>query len=53
MWCLQRSPICVGAALTALAPITRSRFALTDIGTVYRPPPVTGRLSINLGVGFD
>jgi len=53
VWCLQGSPVCLGATVTALAPIARSRFALTDVGTVYRPPTVTGRLSIYLGVGFD
>lgn len=53
VWCLQRSPVCFGAAVTALAPIARSRFALADIGTVHRPSAATGRLSLDLRVGFD
>jgi hypothetical protein len=53
LWCLEASPICFGATLTAAAPLTRSRFALRGIGTVYRPSPVVGRLSLGLGVGFD
>jgi hypothetical protein len=53
LWCAPGSLVCFGATLTAAAPITRSRFELTDIGTVYRPPSVTGRLSLGIGVGFD
>ena len=53
VWCLPDSPLCLGATLTAAAPITRSRFTLTEIGTIYRPPPVVGRLSLGFGVGFD
>jgi hypothetical protein len=52
-WCLPTSPLCLGATLTAAAPLTRSRFTLTEIGTIYRPSPVVGRLSLGIGVGFD
>lgn len=53
VWCLDGSPLCLNATLTAAAPLTRNRFALTEIGTVYRPSAVVGRLSIGIGVGFD
>jgi hypothetical protein len=53
LWCLASSPLCLNATLTAAAPLTRSRFALSEIGTVYRPSAVVGRLSIGIGVGFD
>lgn len=52
-WCARSSPVCLGLTLTAATPITRSRFELTNIGTVYRPAPVTGRLSFGVDVGFD
>lgn len=52
-WCLAESPLCLAATLTAVAPIARSRFALTEIGTVYRPPAMAGRLSLSVDVGFD
>lgn len=53
LWCLNDSPLCFAGTLTAAAPLARSRFALAEIGTVYRPSPVVGRLSIGVIVGFD
>lgn len=53
LWCLDGGPLCLAGTLTAAAPLARSRFALAEIGTVYRPPAMVGRLSIGLVVGFD
>ena len=52
-WCWRGSPICLAPTASAAVPIARSRFELTDIGTVYRPPSVVGRLSVGVEVGFD
>lgn len=53
LWCPGEGPLCLTGTLTAAAPLTRSRFALAEIGTVYRPSPVVGRLSLGAIVGFD
>jgi hypothetical protein len=53
LWYLPDSPLYLGATLTLGAPITRSQFSLDEIGTIYRPSPVVGRLSLGIGVGFD
>jgi len=52
-WSIPKSAFSVGVTLTAATPLNRSRFALTEIGTVYHPPSVVGRLSLGVGVGFD
>lgn len=52
-WRIPKSAFSLGLMLTAATPLQRSRFALTDIGTVYQPSSVVGRLSLGVGVGFD
>jgi hypothetical protein len=39
--------------LTAVAPFTRDAFILKDLGSVYRPASVLGRLGLGLGVAID
>jgi hypothetical protein len=53
VWAIPGTAFRFGVTLTAATPINRSRFALTEIGTVYRPASVVGRLSLGVGVGFD
>lgn len=52
-WRLGGGPVYLTATLTAATPLARNRFALREIGTVYRPPPVIGRLSLGVVVGFE
>jgi hypothetical protein len=39
--------------LTAVAPFTRDEFILKDLGSVYRPASVLGRLGLGLGLALD
>lgn len=52
-WSLPNSPLRLSAMFTAATPLQRSRFALSEIGTVYSPSGVVGRLSLGIGIGFD
>ena len=53
LWNVPGSTLNLGLTLTGAAPLQRSRFTLTEIGTVYTPSSVVGRLSLGLGIGFD
>jgi hypothetical protein len=53
LWSLPASPLRLGITLSAVAPMNRDNFALTDIGTVHRPPSMVGRLSFGVGLRFD
>jgi hypothetical protein len=52
-WSIPRSALRLELTLSAATPLNRSRFELTEIGTVYHPPSVVGRLSLGVGVAFD
>lgn len=53
LWSVPATPLRLGITLSAVAPMNRDNFALTDIGTVHRPPSMVGRLSFGVGLGFD
>jgi hypothetical protein len=53
MWSIPRSALRLGASLSALAPLNRDEFELTDIGTLHQPPNVVGRLSFGVGLRFQ
>ena len=52
-WVLPDTTLRLGLLLTGGVPLNRDEFALTGIGTVYRPPNLMGRLSLGLDVAFD
>jgi hypothetical protein len=47
-WRVPGSALGIGLRLGALAPLTRDRFVLKDIGSVYRPASLVGRATLNL-----
>lgn len=51
-WRPPQTDLSIGLGLAGATPLERSRFALNEIGTVYRPPSVVGRLSLSLGLSF-
>ncbi|HEU4583600.1 MAG TPA: hypothetical protein VFS67_35320 [Polyangiaceae bacterium] len=53
VWSVPDSTLNLSLTLTGAAPLQRSRFTLTEIGTVYTPSSVVGRLSLGVGLGFD
>jgi hypothetical protein len=53
VWTVPDSTLNLGLTLTGAVPLQRSRFTLTEIGTVYTPSSVVGRLSLGIGIGFD
>jgi hypothetical protein len=52
-WAVPDTALRLGVLLTGGVPLNRDEFALTGIGTVYRPPNLVGRLSLGLDVAFD
>jgi hypothetical protein len=52
-WVVPGTTLRLGVLLTGGAPLNRDEFALTGIGTVYRPPNLVGRISLGLDVAFD
>ncbi len=52
-WQLTPSALSVEVLLTGAAPFTRNDFILKDIGSVYRPASVVGRLGLGLGLAID
>jgi hypothetical protein len=53
LWSVPRSALRLGASLTALAPLNRDEFELTNSGTVHQPPNIVGRLSFGVGLRFE
>ena len=53
VWKVPGSTLSLSSSLTVATPLQRSRFTLTEIGTVYAPSSVVGRLSFGVGFGFD
>jgi hypothetical protein len=53
VWNVPDSTLNLSLTLTGAAPLQRSRFTLTEIGTVYTPSSVVGRLSLGVGIGLD
>lgn len=53
VWNVPGSTLNLSLTLTGATPLQRSRFTLTDIGTVYTPSSVVGRLSLGVGIAFD
>lgn len=49
---LAGSPIHLFGQLTVVAPLQRDDFFLRDLGSLYRPPSVVGRLALGAGVAF-
>jgi hypothetical protein len=39
--------------VAAAAPLKRDAFTLRDVGTVYQPPNVVGRVGLGFDLGFD
>jgi hypothetical protein len=52
-WAIPGTSLRVGITLAAAAPLKRDAFTLRDVGTVYQPPNVVGRVGLGLDVGFD
>ena len=50
---LFQSPLALELLVTALAPFTRDEFFLKDLGEVYRPASVVGRLGLGLSLAVD
>ncbi len=42
----------IGLVAAAVVPVLRERFILTDIGEIYRPPPLAARASLGLEASF-
>lgn len=51
-WAAGDAPLRFMAQLTAAAPLKRDDFFLRDLGSVYRPPVVAGRLALGVDVSF-
>jgi hypothetical protein len=52
-WALLPSALSLELLLTAVAPFTRDEFILKDLGSVYRPASLLGRLGLGLGLALD
>jgi hypothetical protein len=52
-WAMGSSPLRLAAQLSAVTPLKRDDFYLRDLGTIYRPPVVAGRLAVGVDVSFE
>jgi hypothetical protein len=50
---LAKTPLALEMLFTALAPFTRDEFILKDLGEVYRPASIVGRLGLGLSVAVE
>ena len=50
---LGETPLALEMLATALAPFTRDEFILKDLGEVYRPASIVGRLGLGLSVAVE
>lgn len=50
---LPGTPLALEMLATALAPLTRDEFILKDLGEVYRPASLVGRLGLGLSVAVE
>jgi hypothetical protein len=53
LWAIPGTSLRLGITLAAAAPLKRDAFTLRDVGTVYQPPNVVGRIGLGLDLGFD
>jgi hypothetical protein len=52
-WATGDNPLRLVAQLSAATPLKRDDFFLRDLGSVYRPPVVAGRLALGVDVSFE
>jgi hypothetical protein len=52
-WATANVPLRFVAQLSAATPLKRDDFYLRDLGSVYRPPVVAGRLAVGVDVSFE
>lgn len=52
-WAIPGTSLRLGLTLAAAVPLKRDAFTLRDVGTVYQPPSVVGRIAGGLDLGFD
>jgi hypothetical protein len=52
-WSVPSTALSLELLLTAVAPFTRDEFILQELGTVYRPASVLGRVGLGVGLAID